>query len=222
MGRKMQNTTTFADRGEAGRRLAAALSAYKADSRALVVGVPRGGVPVAAEVARLLALPLEVMIVRKIGAPGRRELAIGAVGDGDVRILDSDLIRQLQVTVEELESATARAEAEREERDRRFRLDLPPLDLRDRRVILIDDGAATGSSMLAALAVARAMEPSKLVVALPTASRQALERLGEAADEVVCLSSHDPYRAVSDAYQRFPQVHDDEVTALLEAARPPR
>ena len=212
---------TFTDRGDAGRRLAVALAAYHDDPRALVVGVPRGGVPVAAEVARLLGLPLEIVIVRKIGAPGQRELAMGAVGTGNVRILDSDLIHDLQVTLPELETALERAEAELEAREALFRPGLPSLELRDRRVILIDDGAATGSSMLAAVAVTRALAPSRLVVALPTASRQALGRLAEAADEVVCLSSRDPYRAVSDAYERFPQVGDDEVAALLEAARSP-
>lgn len=207
----------FANRADAGRRLAAALERYRGDPSAVLLALPRGGVPVAAEAARALELPLGLLLVRKVGAPHRPELALGAVAADGVRVIDHDLVRALGVTAEQLEAAVERAEQELRQRHERYQHDLPSRELAGRTVILVDDGAATGSTMLAAVQVARAHDPAHVVVALPSASREARRRLGSVADELVCLDTPAAYRSVSSSYRTFDQVPDDEVLAELAA-----
>lgn len=207
----------FADRTDAGRRLGAALDHYRGDPSAVLLALPRGGVPVAAEAARALELPLGLLLVRKVGAPNRPELALGAVAADGVRVIDNDLVRTLGVTAEQLEAAVERAEQELRRRHERYQHVRRSSELAGRNVILVDDGAATGSTMLAAVQVARAHEPAHVVVALPSASAEARQRLSSVADELVCLDTPAVYRSVSSSYRTFDQVQDDEVVAELAA-----
>lgn len=210
----MRRGPAFPDRAAAGRSLAARL-AGEAGPDTVVLGLARGGVAVAAPVAEALAAPLDAMVVRKIGAPGQPELALGAIAPGDTRILNEALVRVVEATPGELAAAEAKALEELERRQRRLRGDAPPLALDGRRVLLVDDGLATGATMLAAVRSARALGARELVVAVPVASREALARIGGEADRIVALSTPVPFGAVGRHYDRFNQVTDDEVRALL-------
>jgi predicted phosphoribosyltransferase len=184
----------------------------------IVLGLPRGGVPVAARVAAALGAPLDVFVVRKLGVPGREELAMGAIATGGVRVLNDDVLGRLHIpeaVVEEVAAAEARELARREAR---YRAGRPPPDLAGRVVVLVDDGLATGSSMRAAVAAARALGPARIVVAVPTAPRSTCEGLAAEADEVICHSMPRPFRAVGHSYRSFPQTTDEEVAALLAGA----
>jgi putative phosphoribosyl transferase len=206
------------DRIAAGRALGERLVRYRG-ARTLVLGLPRGGVPVADEIARLLDAELDVWIVRKIGAPGQEELAIGAVASGGVRFLNRDIVRILGVSDAEIERLTARQLKEVERRERAYRGDRPPVEVRDRTVILVDDGIATGATMLAALQAVRKLAPSRLIVAVGVAPPEMKHDLASEADEVVCLAMPEPFVAVGRWYRRFDQVTDDEVRAALQTAR---
>jgi putative phosphoribosyl transferase len=204
----------FRDRVEGGVFLAKHLSAYKGRS-ALVLGIPRGGVPVAAEVARFLDAELDLIVARKLGAPHSPELAIGAVTANGGRYLNDDMIRELDVSEEYIESVTAEETAEALRREERFRGARPRPSLVDRIAILVDDGLATGATMRAAVRSVRQQNPSKLVVAAPVGSIHACDTLRREADEVVCPRSPVDFMAVGLYYEEFGQVSDSEVQRIL-------
>lgn len=208
---------TFVDRQEAGERLAAALSRF-AGREVVVLAIPRGGVVVAAEVARALSAPLDVVIPRKVGAPGNPELGLGAVAPG-VRVLDEGLISGLGVSEQYLESEIAAQEREIARRSEAYREGRPPLDVRDKVVIVVDDGVATGGTAVAALRWARGAEARRVILAVPVAPASAVQRLSEEADEVVVLATPEPFFAVGQWYERFDQVDDREVVETLAASR---
>lgn len=206
----------FQDRRDAGRALARALASHADDPDLLILAVPRGGVPVAAEVARGLDAPLDVFVVRKLGVPGHPELAMGAIASGGIRVLNRETLHALgvpEVAVESVVREEVRELARREELYR-GRSGTPPLAART--VILVDDGMATGATMEVAVRAIRSRGPRRVVVAVPVASREAYARLHAAADEVVCLAAPDPFRAVGLWYRDFEQTTDDEVRALLK------
>ncbi len=208
----------FRDRADAGTQLATKLretSPGRPGEDRVVLGIPRGGVPVAAAVAEATGLPLDVVVVRKLGVPSRPELAMGAVGEGAVRVVDKDIVRHLGVHPAELARVERRERAEVEARARRLRGARPAQPLAGRTAILVDDGIATGSSMAAACRVVRAHGAGRVVVAVPVAPDEALDRLAPLADEIVCLRTPHPFFSVGQWYRDFTQTTDAEVTALL-------
>jgi predicted phosphoribosyltransferase len=207
----------FNDRVDAGRRLAAALAEYRGDPQAIVLALVRGGVPVGYEVAQALGLPLDVMVVRKIGMPGQEEFAIGAMASGGVRVLNPDAPMYLTSPAEvaEIEAREARELARRE---RVYRGDRPRPDLRARTVILVDDGLATGSSMRAAIQAARQQGAAHIVVATPVGAPQTCAALRREADQVICVLAPELFYSVGQWYRRFDQTSDEEVVALLGQA----
>jgi putative phosphoribosyl transferase len=212
----------FRDRREAGRELARRLSAYAGRGDAAVLALPRGGVPVAFEVAKALGLPLDVFLVRKLGVPGHEELAMGAIASGGARVLDSEVVRAYRVSEEELRRVTAVERRELARREIAYRGGRPALELKGRTVILVDDGLATGSSMRAALAALEPLSPARVVVAVPVAPRSTVSALGDAADEIVCLKMPEPFLAVGMFYEDFGQTSDEEVRDFLALPIPSR
>jgi putative phosphoribosyl transferase len=209
----------FEDRVDAGRLLAAALAPrFGGRGGVLVLALPRGGVPVGYEVARALGAPLDVFLVRKLGAPGHEELAMGAIASGGVRVLNRAVIEALGVPQGAIEEAAEREARELERRERAYRGDRPHPDVRGRTVLLVDDGLATGSTMMAAAAALRRMDPAAVVVAVPVGAAETCEALRGRADEVVCLRTPEPFRAVGLWYRDFDQTTDDEVRGLLALA----
>ena len=208
----------FQNRSEAGRQLASRLLAYASRDEVVVFGLPRGGVPVAFEIALALDAPLDVFIVRKLGLPGHEEFGIGAIASGDVRVADEAVLRAYDVDSEALERITARERLELERRERLYRDDRPFPVVEDRVVILVDDGLATGSTMRAAVAALRKKRPSKIVVAVPVGARETCTAIATLVDEVVCLETPDPFYAVGLWYEDFEQTDDVEVHELLERA----
>lgn len=207
----------FRDRADAGRRLAQALLPERA-SAPVVLGLPRGGVPVAAEVARALDAPLDVIVVRKLGLPSQPELAMGAVGEDGVRVLDETTLRYAEVRDETLALVEQRAAAEVAERVARIRAYRPRVPLEGRRALLVDDGVATGSTATAACAVARGLGAASVVLAVPVAPAEVLPALGNAADELVVLETPPGFSAVGQWYEDFRSTSEDEVEQLLRAA----
>jgi predicted phosphoribosyltransferase len=205
----------FRDRIDAGQRLAQRLESYRKASP-VVFAIPRGGVPVGAEVARGLDAELDVVVARKLGAPSHAELAIGAVTADGERFLNQNLIRQLRVNDAYLEQITKEQGEEARRREQRFRGGRPPMDVRGRTALLVDDGLATGATMRAAARSLRKRAPGRLVVAVPVGSWEACAALREDADEVVCLAEPDPFYAIGLYYEHFEQVEDAEVLRLLE------
>jgi putative phosphoribosyl transferase len=208
----------FPDRVAGGMALARALEKFTGRKDVVVLALPRGGVPVAYEVARALGAPLDVFLVRKIGVPGHEELAVGALASGGVRVLDHELIRSLGIPEAAIERTTARERAELQRRERRYRGDRPLPALRGRTVILVDDGLATGASMRAAIRAVRQQHPARVVAAAPVGAPATCTELARDADEVVCASMPEPFHAVGQWYDDFAQTTDDEVEALLRAA----
>jgi putative phosphoribosyl transferase len=208
----------FADRAEAGRELASHLRRYANRDDVIVLGTPRGGVPVALEVAKALAAPLDVFVLRKLGVPGREELAFGAIASGGVRILDPYTVQSLGVTPADIERVTWAEKQELHRRERRYRAGRPRLDVSGLTVILVDDGIATGSSMRAAIRALRQMHPAAIVIAAPVAPRATCTRLRPEVDELVCLATPEPFYGVGQFYADFSEVSDHEVTDLLERA----
>jgi len=210
--------TLYRDRVDAGARLAGALEEYRGE-RPVVLGIPRGGVPVAAEVARRLEGELDVMVARKLGAPGYEELAIGAVTADGARYLNPEIIQAVGVDDRYLEQITARQTAEAAKREARFRGPHGAVELGGRTVILVDDGLATGATMRAAARAVRARGPARLIVAVPVGAREAVAALAEDADRVVCPAQPEPFIAIGLHYEDFGQVDDQEVLALLQRMR---
>jgi len=210
----------FLDRSEAGRALAARLTTYRDRDDVIVLALPRGGVPVAFEIARALQAPLDVFLVRKLGVPGHPELAMGAIASGGVRVLSRDIIDELRIPQPAVEEVAAREAVELERRDRLYRGDRPRPALQGRVVILVDDGLATGATMEAAIVAARQHQPARVVVAAPVGARDTCRRLSAIADEVVCADMPEPFQAVGLWYARFDQTTDDEVIALLNEPAP--
>jgi putative phosphoribosyl transferase len=208
----------YRSRTEAGRMLSQKLTEYSNERDTIVLGLPRGGVPVAYEVATALSLPLDVFLVRKLGLPRHPELAMGAIASGGIQVLNQSLIRALGVSNAEIERV-ARAERRLlEQRERLYRGDSSPIDVQDKTVILIDDGLATGSSMRAAVTALRQGRPETVVIAVPVASTEACAELGAEVDRVVCGETPDPFIAVGMWYRDFSQTTDDEVRDLLRRA----
>lgn len=208
----------FRDRHDAGRQLAGALNAYAGRSDVVVLGLPRGGVPVAAEIAARLAAPLDIFVVRKVGVPGHQELAMGAVAAG-VEVFSRELIQELGIPEQMVRQSVARERLELERREaiyRRGRLHTS-VPVHNQTVLLVDDGLATGSTMHAAVLALRQLEPARIVVAVPVGAHDTCERLRGLADEVVCLRTPEPFDAVGLWYDEFGQTTDDEVRQLLAA-----
>jgi predicted phosphoribosyltransferase len=205
----------FRDRTDAGRQLAAKLTPMIDPSSAIVLALPRGGVPVAFEVARSLRAPLDVFLVRKLGVPGREELAMGAIASGGVRVVNEDVMRELDIPLRWLDIAAADESAELRRREQAYRHGRAALDVRDKSVILVDDGLATGATMRAAVAALRKMGPAKIVVAVPVGAPQTCDELRALADNVICLKQPEPFYAVGSWYQNFEQTTDEEVRELL-------
>lgn len=208
----------FRNRAEAGRRLAERLRSYAGRDDVVVLGLPRGGVPVAAEVARELGAPLDVFLVRKLGVPGHEELAFGAIASGGARVLNRDVVVTLGIDQETIDEVVAREQAELARRAEAYRGTADPPDVRGRVAILVDDGLATGASMRAAVEAVRALGPAHVVVAVPAAARQTCEELARDVDEVVCLLTPEPFFAVGMWYADFSETTDEQVTALLAEA----
>ena len=214
----MRGDMPFRDRDDAGRQLGRAL-ADKLGKRddVLVLGLPRGGVPVAAHVAEALGAPLDVFIVRKLGVPGHEELAMGAIASGGVRVMNRDVLDYMPIPLQMIDAVAAREQRELERREREYRGARPPLDVRNKTVIIVDDGLATGSTMRAAVNALRKMEPRAVIVAVPVAAKPTCEDFGRdpAVDDIVCLRTPDPFQAVGLWYEDFEQTSDAEVHELL-------
>jgi putative phosphoribosyl transferase len=208
----------FKDRFDAGRSLAARLRDYANRDDVLVLALPRGGVPVAYEVARALAAPLDVFLVRKLGVPRHEELAMGAIASGGVRVLNDEVVRMLRIPPKVIDEAARRELAELRRREQEYRDDRPPVDVAGKTVLLVDDGLATGSTMLAAAEALRRMGPARLVVAVPVGAPETCERFQPVVDDVVCAVTPEPFHAVGLWYEDFSQTSDDEVRELLARA----
>lgn len=208
----------FPNRMEAGRRLAERLSVYRGRDDAIVLGLPRGGVPVAHEVARQLGLPLDVFVVRKLGVPGYEELAMGAIASGDVSVLNEDVMRVLPNAEAIFQTVLDQEKIELERREARYRQDRPAQDLRGRMVILVDDGLATGATMRAAAAALRKKGVARIVVAVPVGAPETCRELETEVDEVICVSEPAFFHGVGQFYADFSQTTDEEVRELLRTA----
>lgn len=214
-----RNDEMYADRRAAGRELARQLQQYGGRDDVLVLALPRGGVPVAFEVAAALDAPLDVFLVRKLGTPGHRELAMGAIASGGVMVLNDDVVGTLGIGADQIEAVAEEERGELARREQAYRGGRPLPSLRDRIVILVDDGLATGSTMKAAVQAVRQQQPARVVVAVPVGAPETCRELGAVADEVTCARMPTPFSAVGQWYRDFSQTTDDEVRQLL-ALRP--
>jgi putative phosphoribosyl transferase len=205
----------FRNRAEAGKQLAEKLLAY-GDKGVIVLALPRGGVPVAFEIAKALGVPLGLLLVRKLGVPGHEELALGAVASGGVRLLNNDIVESLGITRQVIESVTAREKAELERREKLYRGDRPFQRLEGKTIIVVDDGVATGATMRVALRALKQYKPAKIIVAAPTSAPDTYKQLRLEADETICLATPEPYIAVGEWYEDFSQTSDEDVNVLLE------
>jgi putative phosphoribosyl transferase len=211
-------TPLFQDRVQAGQVLAQKLRSFVFDADTLVLALPRGGVPVAFQIAQALPVDLDICLVRKIGVPGEDELAMGAIASGGTRVLNKSLIRHLGISPAEVEQATAKAQREVERREHLYRDGRRALPIQGRVAILVDDGLATGASMLAAARAVKAKQPKRVVVAVPIASREACDDFHKLVDNVICVETPEPFHSVGVWYQDFSQTSDAEVCELLERA----
>lgn len=208
----------FRDRQQAGMRLADSLKAHAGQKNTIVLALPRGGVPVGFAVAKALSLPLDVLLVRKLGLPGHEEFAMGAVASGGVKVLSQDTLSRFHVPEQAIEIVLQREMKELERRERKYRAGRSPLVLKGRTAILVDDGLATGSTMLAAVASLKQREVARIVAAVPVGAQEACEKIAQAVNEVICLYRPEPFYAVSPWYEEFGQTTDEEVVALLSAS----
>jgi predicted phosphoribosyltransferase len=212
----------FKDRSDAGRKLATRLKRYANRGDVLVLALPRGGVPVAYEVAKELKAPLDIFLVRKLGVPGYEELAMGAIASGGVRVINEDVVRQLNIPDEVIDAVAANEQRELERRERAYRGNRPPPNVKGLVAILIDDGLATGSTMRAAAAALRKQGPARIVVAVPVSSPETCNEFRSEVDEIVCAATPEPFRGVGLWYEDFSQTTDEEVRELLEQEPPQR
>ncbi|MEZ5525791.1 MAG: phosphoribosyltransferase [Pseudomonadales bacterium] len=210
--------TVFKDRTDAGQQLAKALDEFAGNDNVVVLALPRGGVPVAYEVARALQAPLDVMVVRKLGVPGQRELAMGAIASRNIRVMNEGIVNQLAIPQKAIDEVVEEERIELERRERLYRGSEGRCDIKGKVIILVDDGIATGATMRAAIAAIKQQQPKQLVVAVPTAALDTCQLISDEVDRMVCLSTPEPYIAVGCWYRRFSQTRDDEVTQLLEKA----
>lgn len=208
----------FRNRTEAGRRLAGELASYKGKKNILILALPRGGVPVGYEVARYLGAPLDIFLVRKLGVPGHEELAMGAIASGGVRVLNEGIVRSLRVTAQAVEDVAEREYRELNRREKAYRADRPVYPVNGRKVILVDDGLATGATMRAAVTALRMREPSEIIVAVPTASPDTCLEFEKEVDRVICAETPQPFQAVGLWYEDFSQTTDEEVSDYLRLA----
>jgi len=206
----------FANRREAGAELALKLRTYAGRDDVVVLALPRGGVPVAFEVAEALDAPLDIFLVRKLGMPGHRELAMGAIASGGVRVLNEDVVRAYGIPAHAIDAVAREEEAELVRREREYRRGNPPPALAGKTVILVDDGLATGSTMRAAVEAVRQHGPARVVVAVPVGARSTCDEFADVTDETVCARTPEPFLAVGQWYEDFSQTTDEEVRALLE------
>jgi predicted phosphoribosyltransferase len=209
----------FANRSEAGGGLAWRLEKYADRDDVVVLGIPRGGVPVAFEIAQALHVPLDIFLLRKLGVPGHEELAFGAIASGGVRVVDRETLRALLVSPADVDAVTAREQQELQRRERVYRGERPPLSVTGKTVIVVDDGIATGASLLAGIHALRELRPAKIVIAVPVAPPEACQRLAYEVDEIVCVATPEHFRAVGQFYGDFSQTSDEEVIALLATNR---
>ncbi len=210
----------FRDRADAGRALAERLAHYRGRANLRVLGLPRGGIPVAHEVARALGAPLDVFVVRKLGVPGHEELAMGAIATGGVRIVNRDVVSSFGIDAATIDRVALAEQAELERREAAYRGGRRAVDVAGATVILVDDGLATGSTMRAAVAAIREQRPERVVVAVPVAAPQTRDEFSREVDEIVCVATPDPFLAVGRFYEDFSQTTDREVSALLQQAAP--
>ena len=206
---------TFADRVEAGQLLAGKLAAYRDRDDVLVLALPRGGVPVASEVARALNVPFDVFVVRKLGVPGHEELAMGAIASSGVKQINRDVVDALGIPANVIDAVAAREQRELERREQAYRGNRPPLTLINKTLIIVDDGLATGSTMRAAVMAARQHQPARVIVAAPVGAVSTCADLATEADDVVCVRTPDPFVAVGMWYRDFTETSDHEVRSLL-------
>jgi len=206
----------FHDRREAGRALAKNLREYAGRSDVVVLSLPRGGVPVAFEIAKALQAPLDVFVVRKLGVPGQEELAMGAIASGGIRDINEDVVRRLRIPARIIEAVAQKEEHELRRRESEYRDGRAAQDVRGKIVILVDDGLATGASMRAAALALKKKEPSRTIVAVPVAPRETCADFESIVDEVICAITPEPFRAVGEWYEDFSQTTDDEVRTLLK------
>jgi putative phosphoribosyl transferase len=209
----------FRDRSEAGRVLAGMLADYAGRDDVIVLALPRGGVPVAYEVAQALGAPLDVFLVRKLGAPGHEELAMGAIASGDVVVMNDEVLKAMKVQADEILDAIADERRELARREEAYRDGRPPVDVRAKTVILIDDGLATGSTMRAAVTALRRQAPARIIVAVPIGAASTCAEFHSIADDCICAVTPEPFRAVGLWYEDFSQIEDEEVAELLARAR---
>lgn len=214
----MRSDISFRDRADAGRALAAALAEWREQADVLVLALPRGGVPVAYELASSLALRLDLMLVRKLGTPGHKEMAMGAIASGGVRVLNDDLIRGLCIPPAAIDAIAQKEALELQRRDLAYRGKRPAPAVAGQRVILVDDGLATGASMRAAIAAVRQQSPAQIVVAVPVAPVETLAMLRPLVDQLICLLTPAPFFSVGQWYRDFSQTTDEEVKTLLSKA----
>jgi predicted phosphoribosyltransferase len=208
----------YADRADAGRELARLLQPYAGRTDVVVLALPRGGVPVAFEVAAAIEAPLDVFLVRKLGTPGHRELAMGAIASGGVKVLNDDVVHYLGITADQIEAVARDEQRELERREAAYRAGRQLRSLRDQVVILVDDGLATGSTMRAAVQAVRQQQPARVIVAVPVGAPETCHELRAIADDVVCSRTPTPFSAVGQWYVNFAQTTDDEVRELLARA----
>jgi putative phosphoribosyl transferase len=208
----------FRNRAEAGSLLASQLTHFADRPNVRILALPRGGVPVALEIAQALKLPLDVFVVRKLGVPGQEELAMGAVASGNVRIVQPHVVQSLRIPQSVIEAVTVEEIRELARRERAFRGDRPSLDVRGHTIILVDDGLATGSTMRAAVAALRLQRPERIIVAVPVAASETCQQLRNEVDEIICLKTPTEFQAVGLWYEDFPQLTDEEVRTLLSKA----
>lgn len=209
----------FKDRVDAGKRLARELSKYASRSDVLILALPRGGVPVAFEVAKALNVKMDVFIVRKLGVPGYEELAMGAIASDNIRVLNEDVVRSFQIPEQVIDRVAANELKELERRERTYRGDMPKLEITKKIIILVDDGLATGATMRAAAAAVKTKNPARIVIAVPTAARDTCETFGKEVDEIICVATPEPFYGVGAWYGNFSQTTDEEVCDLLEKAK---